>query len=132
MAHPSTERPLSPHLTIYKPQITSMLSILHRITGIANAIGLLLLVGWLWALAFNEGCYTCIQEMAAHPIAKVLFIGWTFAFFYHLCNGVRHLFWDAGKGFDLCCVKKSGILVVALAATLTALTWHHIIQTVGF
>lgn len=132
MTHPSTERPLSPHLSIYKPQITSMLSIMHRATGVANAIGLFLLVGWLWALAFDTECYACIQEMAAHPVAKLVFMAWTFSFFYHLSNGIRHLCWDMGKGFALTSVTKSGIFVVLLALCLTAVTWYHIITTIGF
>ncbi len=132
MSHPSTERPLSPHLTIYKPQITSMLSIMHRITGTVNAIGLIVLIGWLWSAAFDAKYYACLQEIFASQLGKIALIGWTLTFFYHLSNGIRHLWWDMGKGFQLKHVTLSGIFVVGLAIGLTAVTWYHIIQTTGW
>ena len=132
MSKDTNQRPLSPHLQIYKPQITSVLSITHRATGVALWAGSLLLVGWLWALAYDGDYYACLQEMAAHPLAKILLIGWTFALNYHLANGIRHLFWDAGRGFELCNVSKSGILVVLFALTATASVWCWLIRQYGF
>lgn len=131
MAHHSTERPLSPHLTIYKPQITSMLSIMHRATGVFNAIGLFVLVAWLWMAAFDTECYACFSELASTPLAKLVLVGWTYSFFYHLCNGIRHLFWDMGKGFALESVTKSGIIVLLTALSMTGITWYHILCTLG-
>ena len=94
MATPN--RPLSPHLQVYRPQLTSVMSILHRLTGIALAVGTLLLVAWLVAAATSPQAFGAIQAFNGSWIGRVLLFGWSFALFYHLCNGIRHLFWDAG------------------------------------
>ena len=117
------ERPLSPHLQVYRPEITSVLSILHRITGMALAAGLLLLVCWLLALANGEAAYDAVQAFNAHWIGRILLFGWTFALFYHLCNGIRHLVWDTGRGYELPTVYRSGWLAVIAAAILSLLAW---------
>ncbi len=116
-------RPLSPHLQIYKPQITSVLSILHRITGVALAFGALLLVYWLVAAASGPEAFATAQAFFGGPLGLLLLFGWSVALFYHLCNGIRHLFWDAGLGFELPTVYRSGYLVVASTAILTLLAW---------
>lgn len=116
-------RPLSPHLQIYKPQITSVMSILHRITGVALAVGTLLLIYWLAAAAGGPESYAAAQGFMASPIGLLLLFGWTLAFFYHLSNGIRHLFWDAGYGFELPTVYKSGWAALIAAAVLTILSW---------
>lgn len=116
-------RPLSPHLQVYKPQLTSVMSILHRLTGIALAVGTLLLVYWLAAAAGGPESYATAQAFIASPIGLILLFGWTLAFFYHLCNGIRHLFWDAGYGFELPTVYKSGWTVLIATAVLTLLSW---------
>src|ERR1700741_74027 len=98
----ATARPLSPHLQIYRPQLTSVLSILHRATGIALGVGTLLLVYWLIAVAAGAGAraaYDVAQRLIGSWFGRLLLFGWTLAFFYHLANGVRHLAWDAGYGF---------------------------------
>jgi len=117
------KRPLSPHLQIYRPQITSVLSISHRLTGAALGAGLLLLVYWLAALAAGDRAYAAALEVfGAWPVKIVLFLG-VFAFFYHLCNGIRHLWWDTGRGFEIEQVNRSGWVVLAVAAALTLLAW---------
>jgi succinate dehydrogenase / fumarate reductase cytochrome b subunit len=118
------ERPLSPHLQIYRPQITSVLSILHRITGFGLTIGALLLAFWLWAAAYSPECYEQFMELANTLVGKLFLFGWTFAFYYHLCNGIRHLVWDAGYGYELPTVTKSGVIALIATVALTAATWY--------
>lgn len=113
-------RPLSPHLSIYKPQITSMLSIAHRATGIFLFFGVLILSWWLITSVYTD---TTLWSVFASPIGYVFIALWSFSLFYHLLNGIRHLFWDMGKGFDLQCVTNSGIAVVAGAILLTIVSW---------
>ena len=116
------DRPLSPHLQVYKPQWTSVLSILHRITGVALAVGTLLLVWWLVAAASSTAYFAYVQGIMASWPGIVLLIGWAFALYYHLCNGIRHLFWDAGIGLELGPARLSGTIVVVAAAALTLLS----------
>jgi succinate dehydrogenase / fumarate reductase cytochrome b subunit len=116
-------RPLSPHLQIYKPQLTSVLSILHRITGVALAIGTLLLVWWLIAAATGPGAYDSAQSFIGSILGRLLLLGWTFALFYHLANGIRHLLWDAGWGFELSTAYTTGWLVVIVSIVLTVVSW---------
>lgn len=116
-------RPLSPHLQIYRPQITSVLSILHRITGVLLALGTLLLVFWLLAAASGPSAFATAQGVIGSWLGRLVLLGWTFALFYHLCNGIRHLCWDAGLGFDLKTVSRTGWAVVAGSAILTLAAW---------
>ena len=113
------ERPLSPHLQVYRPQLTSMLSILHRGTGVFLALGTPLLVFWLMTLAAGPEAYASLQHCFTNWFVRLVLFGWTFALFYHLCNGIRHLFWDIGKGFELDNLYKSGWAVVITASVLT-------------
>jgi succinate dehydrogenase / fumarate reductase, cytochrome b subunit len=119
----SRERPLSPHLQVYRPQITSVLSILHRITGAALAAGTLLLVYWLIAVAGGPDTYDAAQSVVGSIIGRILLFGWSWALFYHLTNGIRHLVWDAGRGFELRTVTISGWTVVILSFALTLAAW---------
>lgn len=119
----TNNRPLSPHLQVYRPQWTSVLSILHRITGIALTVGTLLLVCWLIGAATGPTAFDAVQSFIGSLIGRVLLFGWSFALFYHLCNGIRHLVWDAGKGFELGTAYASGMLVVASASVLTVICW---------
>ena len=118
-----TNRPISPHLQVYRPQLTSMLSILHRITGVALAIGTILLVYWLIAAASGPVAFATAEALIGSWIGRILLFGWTFALYFHLTNGIRHLFWDAGFGFELKTVYASGWTVVALAAVLTLVSF---------
>ncbi len=116
-------RPLSPHLQIYRWQLTSVLSILHRGTGLALAVGLVALVWWLVTIGAGAGYYAWSQWFFASLIGRAMLFGWSFALFYHLCNGIRHLVWDSGRGFNLATTYRSGWLVVASAGTLTVAAW---------
>jgi succinate dehydrogenase / fumarate reductase, cytochrome b subunit len=116
-------RPLSPHLQIYRPQLTSVLSIMHRATGIALAVGTLLLVWWLVAAATGPEDYAVVQGVLGSWIGRLLLLGWTLSLFYHLCNGIRHLIWDTGRGLDLPTAYRSGWLVIVAAIVLTAAAW---------
>lgn len=116
-------RPLSPHLQVYRPQLTSVLSILHRATGIALAVGTLLLTYWLVALALGRQSYSVAQVVLGSKLGLLLLFLWSWALLYHLCNGIRHLFWDAGYGFDIPTVYSSGKAVVIASVVLTLLFW---------
>jgi succinate dehydrogenase / fumarate reductase cytochrome b subunit len=119
------QRPLSPHLGIYRPQITSMLSIAHRITGVALFIGALLFSWWIFLNVY--GCGTCVNALLDHIVTKIFLVGWTLALYYHLFNGIRHLYWDMGRGFKLCSVHFSGWFVVVLTLASTAATWAAVL-----
>ncbi len=118
-----SSRPLSPHLQIYKPQITSTLSILHRLTGLWLAVAAAILVLWLYGLALAPPIFTALSRFFASGLGQLLLFSWILAFSYHLCNGIRHLFWDIGKGFELPQVYRSGYLVLAAAFILAGLIW---------
>ena len=116
-------RPLSPHLQVYRWQLTSVLSILHRLTGVALAVGTLVLAWWLIAAAAGPAPYAVVQGFIGSLIGRLLLLGWTFALFYHLCNGIRHLAWDAGWGFTLPAAYRTGWLVVVASLVFTVLAW---------
>lgn len=117
------DRPLSPHLGIYRWGWTMSLSILHRFTGLVLSLGTLLIAGWLLALGAGADSYAMVHEVTGHWLGKLVLAGWSFAFFYHLCNGIRHMFWDAGKGFELPVARRSAAIVIVVSLLLTALTW---------
>jgi succinate dehydrogenase / fumarate reductase cytochrome b subunit len=119
----NTERPLSPHLSIYRWPVTMTLSILHRATGVAMAVGLLLLAAWLVSAAAGQAEYEQFRATMSTPVGKLLLVGWSFAFFYHLANGVRHLFWDAGKGFEKHQANASAWFVIVVSVAFTAAFW---------
>ena len=121
------ERPLSPHLQIYKPQITSVLSIMHRITGVALSIGTFLMVLWIISLSLGENLYEYYMVFIKSWFGKLILVGFTFALSYHLSNGIRHLFWDFGYGYELNIVFRSGIAVLISAFTLTSIVWTYIL-----
>ena len=122
------QRPLSPFMfpTWYRFQLTSALSILHRLTGIALAIGSILLSWWLVAVAAGGELFALTHAFIRSPIGMLLLVLWSAAFFYHLCNGIRHLAWDAGYGFELRSAYRSGYTVIAAALLLTVLTWAYV------
>lgn len=125
------DRPLSPHLQIYKPQLTSVMSITHRLTGIALAIGSIVLVWWLVAAAIGPRAFGTVQAFLGSEIGWLLLLGWSVSLFYHLANGIRHLLWDAGYGFDLPTVYASGWAVVTATAVLTVMAWFIGLATLG-
>jgi succinate dehydrogenase / fumarate reductase cytochrome b subunit len=119
----SDPRPLSPHLQVYRWQLTSVMSILHRASGIALSAGTLLLVWWLAAAASGPGPYAQVQAFIGSWLGLLLLFGWSAALFYHLCNGIRHLWWDTGHGLELNSVYTSGWAVLGATAALTAVAW---------
>ena len=119
----ASDRPLSPHLQVYRPQLTTMMSITHRATGVALAVGTLLLVCWLISGALGPQSYIGLQHFLASWIGILLLLGWSWSLFYHLCNGIRHLVWDTGNWLDLKACYASGYGVLALSSVMTAIAW---------
>lgn len=122
------ERPLSPHLQIYRPQLTSITSILHRATGYAMSIGLVLFVWWLVAAASGPEAYAVFIGFCASGIGMLLLLGWTIAFYYHLANGIRHLIWDSGKLLTIKSAYRAGYFVLAFTAIATIISWICILK----
>ncbi len=113
-------RPLSPHLGVYKFMYTMALSILHRITGVALSAGLVLLVFWLMAVATGPESYRRVHALLSHGLTQVVLTAWLLAFVYHLCNGIRHLTWDAGYGLEKHEARRSGVITVIAAVVIFA------------
>jgi succinate dehydrogenase / fumarate reductase cytochrome b subunit len=120
---PGMKRPLSPHLSVYRWSITMTLSILHRATGIALTAGYMVLAAWLIAAAAGHEPYDEFVSVLGSAWGRALLAAWGFAFFFHLANGVRHLFWDAGYGFEKHQANASAIAVVVSAVLLTLGYW---------
>jgi succinate dehydrogenase / fumarate reductase, cytochrome b subunit len=119
----SDPRPLSPHLQIYRWQLTSVMSILHRATGIALAVGAVLLVSWFGSAADGAASFGKFQGFLASPVGLVVLFGCSVALFYHLCNGIRHLCWDTGRGLEIGSVYASGWTVLIATVVLTVIVW---------
>ncbi|MEH6455447.1 MAG: succinate dehydrogenase, cytochrome b556 subunit [Cocleimonas sp.] len=116
-------RPMSPHLQIYKLPFTAKLSILHRGTGAVLFAGLILMVMVLLSISGGAESWSSMQAFLSSFIGKFILFGFTFCIYYHMCNGIRHLFWDIGKGLELEDAKKSGLAVIAASVFLTLFTW---------
>jgi succinate dehydrogenase / fumarate reductase, cytochrome b subunit len=116
-------RPLSPNIQIYRPQLTSVLSIANRITGVVLSLGSLGLVAWLVAAALGPQPYAAVQGALISWLGQVVLVAFTFVFFLHLCGGIRHLVWDTGRGFELRSIYASGWAVIAASIVLTAAAW---------
>lgn len=125
------QRPLSPHLQIYKAEFTSALSIFHRITGIGLTVGTFLLVYWFYTLAGTGDAFLKIQTFWASVFGRVILFAWSYALFYHLCNGVRHLFWDVGIGLDIAAARKSAMVVAGVSLLLTFGAWAWGLSLLG-
>ncbi|MGN6707139.1 MAG: succinate dehydrogenase, cytochrome b556 subunit [Rhodanobacter sp.] len=125
------QRPLSPHLQIYRKQVQMMTSITHRATGIALAVGGLLVVCGLLQLAAGEESFNRFKGIIGSPVGMVLLFGWSWALFYHLCNGIRHLIQDAGLGYEIPQFVRSSWLSVAGSIVLTAATWAWVVMAGG-
>lgn len=126
-----TQRPLSPHLQIYKRQVQMMTSIVHRATGIALAVGSVLVVGGLLHLAGGEDSFNHFKSIIGSPVGTLLLVGWSWALFYHLCNGIRHLLQDAGLGYEIPQFIRSSWLSVAGSIVLTVLVWAYVMTAGG-
>ena len=120
---PQRMRPLSPHIQIYRPQLTSVLSIANRITGVVLSFYAVALVAWLMSAAAGPQVYSTVHGFIRSWFGQILLFGCTYSFFLHLCGGIRHLVWDAGYGFELRTIYASGWTVVAMSAALTLITW---------
>jgi succinate dehydrogenase / fumarate reductase cytochrome b subunit len=119
-------RPTSPHITIYRPQISSVLSILHRITGVGVFLGMSLIVWWFIFWVFSKFDHYYISFMQKGFFLFIL-VCISFTWFFHLCTGVRHLIWSLGLGFGIKCVNTSGWIAVLSACLLTVIFWIWII-----
>ncbi|WP_329740450.1 succinate dehydrogenase, cytochrome b556 subunit [Dyella sp. A6] len=126
-----TRRPLSPHLQIYKWQVQMVTSILHRATGIALAVGSLLVVWALLALASGEAAFDQFKICMGSPLGIILLVGWSWALFYHLCNGIRHLLQDSGMGFAIPQFVRSSWLSVIVSLVLVVVVWAYVMTTGG-
>ncbi len=116
-------RPLSPHLSIYRWPITMTLSILHRVTGVGLSVGFAVWAAWLFGAMLGAEAYAGVIAMLGTVVGKVLLIGWSFAFFFHLSNGIRHLVWDIGWGFEIGQANASAWFVLLTSIVLTGLFW---------
>lgn len=123
-----SNRPLSPHLQVYRWQYTMALSILHRTTGCALSVGLILFVYWLAAIAGGEVAYARAQEVFAHPLIQIALAGFSFAFFYHFMNGIRHLMWDTGHGLERRSARLSGWIAFLAALVSTLAFWAFVLM----
>ncbi len=115
-------RPISPHLTVWKWQLNAIMSILHRATGVAMAVGAMLIVWWFLAAASGEAAFAVADGIMTSWLGGLIMIGFLFALWYHFCNGIRHLIWDVGRGFELEDVEKSGVIACTAAVALTIFT----------
>jgi succinate dehydrogenase / fumarate reductase cytochrome b subunit len=118
-----TLRPLSPNIQHYRPQLTSVLSILHRLSGLLLALAAMALVLGLWAVAAGPGSYAAARAACRSPWGLALLLLGSWAFFFHLCAGIRHLIWDSGHGFELSAIYRGGWAVIIASVLLTALLW---------
>jgi succinate dehydrogenase / fumarate reductase cytochrome b subunit len=116
-------RPLSPHLQVYRLPLAGILSFAHRTTGVGLALGALALAYWINAAAYGPDVFYQAQTLMGHWFSRLLLFGWTLSLFFHLCNGIRHLFWDAGIGLEIEQVNMSGWLVLIGTILLTLLSW---------
>ena len=117
------QRPLSPHLQVYRPQMTSVMSIMHRAAGIVLTTGTLVMTAWLVSLAMGAESYGMVAAFLAHPLGQFVLFGYSVALIYHALNGIRHLGWDIGIGLTIPEVYRNGQLVLILTALLTAALW---------
>lgn len=119
----TVERPLSPHLSIYRPLINMVMSILHRITGMALYAGTLLLAAWLVATAMGPAQFAQVSALFGHPIGKLVLFGYTWALAHHMLGGIRHLIWDTGRGFQIWQVNLLSWLTILGSIALTLAIW---------
>ncbi len=122
-AKTATQRPLSPHLSIYRLQINMLMSIVHRITGAANYFGMVLLAAWLISAAMGPAQYAATNAVLGHPLGLLVLFGYTWSVLHHMMGGLRHLIWDTGRGFSIGQVNTLSWLSIILSLSLTVLVW---------
>ena len=120
------DRPLSPHLQVYRPQLTSMMSIAHRATGVALTTGTIVLAVWIVSLALGADAYAVTSSLLAHPLGQFVLFGYSAALIYHALNGVRHISWDLGFGLTIPQVYRTGHAVLFVTMILTAALWSAV------
>ena len=116
-------RPLSPHLQVYRPQLTSVMSIMYRATGVILTTGTIVVALWLIAVANGPETFAVMASIVGHPLGQFVLFGYTVALFYHATNGIRHLSWDLGFGLSIPVVYRGGYFVLGVTCGLTALFW---------
>ena len=121
-------RPLSPHLQVYRPQMTSVMSILHRAAGVVLTTGTLIMAAWLVSLALGKEAYDVVVMVIGHPLGQFVLFGYSVALIYHALNGVRHLGWDLGYGLTIPQVYKNGQIVLFLTVVLTMGLWFAVLM----
>jgi succinate dehydrogenase / fumarate reductase cytochrome b subunit len=119
----AVERPLSPHLGIYRPQINMVMSIVHRICGIALYVGTILLAAWLIGAAMGERAFAAVSEIFGHPLGKLVLLGYSWALLHHMLGGMRHLLWDTGRGLEPRTADALSWLTIIGSLALTAALW---------
>jgi succinate dehydrogenase cytochrome b subunit len=117
------DRPLSPHLSIYRPLINMVMSIVHRITGSANYLGTLLIAAWLVSAALGPEAYNMVNALLGHPLGKLVLLGYSWSVIHHMLGGIRHLIWDTGRGFSIGAVNALCWLTILGSLALTAALW---------
>lgn len=123
-------RPLSPHLTIHRKVLTSLLSIVHRLTGLGLSLGSVLIVVWIFSIAMGEEYFNIVYFFLGSILGKIILFIWSFGTFYHLINGVRYLIWSMGYGIDIKNIYRSGYLVIFFSAIFTALLWMIVLDII--
>ena len=118
-----SKNPLSPHLQIYRWQISSLVSITHRITGILNLLGLIFICAWISAAGIGENLFECFSVFSKSFVGEFILIGFTWSMSYHLLSGIRHFFWDLGYGYEIKTANLSGMIVILGALILTIILW---------
>lgn len=119
----SSNRPLSPHLQVYRLPLTGLVSITHRATGVFLTLGTLVLVCWLMGAASGAESFAAVQGFISSGFGLLILFGWTFSLFFHLCHGVRHLIWDAGETFDKATMDQYAMIEIAVSVVLTLFLW---------
>jgi succinate dehydrogenase / fumarate reductase cytochrome b subunit len=117
------DRPLSPHLTIYRLLINMVMSIVHRITGIANYVGTVLIAAWLVSAAMGPEAYDAVNALFGHPLGKLVLLGYSWSVIHHMLGGMRHLLWDTGRGLEIGAVNALSWLTIIGSLALTAALW---------
>jgi succinate dehydrogenase / fumarate reductase, cytochrome b subunit len=122
-ARPMAPKPMSPHLSIFRPYVNMVLSIMHRITGVVNYWGSLLLTAWLISAAMGEPQFNAVSSFMGSPIGLIILVGFTWSVMHHMLGGIRHFIWDTGHGFSLPVVRALSWATLFGSVTLTGLIW---------
>ncbi len=131
MSDHAHERPLSPHLQIYRPLISMVMSIFHRLTGVANYLGMLLLSAWLIAAASSAETYAVVMDWIGSPLGYLILFGLSWSVFHHMLGGIRHFVWDIGYGFEIPVIRRFAWGTIIGSMALTAIFWVALLMTMG-